>query len=547
MFLYYGTLSFKKEEVMKWLWLCSVVVYVGCSTQIPTLEENAKQTHIPASFKNIQSFHTPSSVTILQDSIESSLMPPASLGTTKKDTGSSQSLKTTSLNTADDAKKQEQPLSLQQFIALVDDKKLHSLLYLALEKNTDVLTMVSRIKQAQSQMKINTANMFPNINAGINSSYIDNRTLSQSTIVRPGANSVNASVSMSWEFDLFGKLNALRQSSKKAYLQAQSNLAYAQISLIAQVASLYFTLRDNAYALHNAKATLANMQQIESINEQKYKLGLIDVNTYQGFVANTTAQKNTLENLAYTFEQNKNALLVLLNISADELAQNIDLYSISPQFPRITSFYVDKMPSDILLSRPDIQASIYALHAQLYRQTNANAARLPNISLNGSIGELLYSSSNSAGSLVFQIANSITAPLLNRTSLKQNYLIQKELSNEAFLTLQNNINTALGEVENALFDMQSKKQQVENTQNAYQLGLKAYEGNSAKNTRGLLDKNDFLGLENTYFNLQTQLYSAKTNEMLSLITLFKALGGNLALQETQTNFTQEKLLKGKKE
>ena len=211
----------------------------------------------------------------------------------------------------------------------------------------------------------------------------------------------------------------------------------------------------------------------------------------------------------------------------------------------IANFYVDKMPSDILLSRPDIQASLYALHSQLYKQTNANAARLPNISLSGSIGEILYST-NGAGSLVFQIANSITAPLLNRTPLKQNYLIQKELSNEAYYTLQNNVNTALGEVENALFDVQSKKRQVQNTQNVYEIGVKAYESNSAKNKRGLLDKNDFLNNENTYLNLQTQLHSAKTNEILSLITLFKALGGNLALEQIE-NPQKEQSPQGNKE
>lgn len=177
------------------------------------------------------------------------------------------------------------------------------------------------------------------------------------------------------------------------------------------------------------------------------------------------------------------------------------------------------------------------MHSQLYKQTNAKAARLPSISLSGSVGEILYSSAG-AGSLVFQIANSITAPLLNRTSLKQNYLIQKELSKEAYYTLQNNINTALSEIENALFDIESKKRQTQNTQNAYEVGLKAYESNSAKNTRGLLDKNDFLTQENTYLSLQTQLFNAKTNEILSLITLFKALGGNLAL-ETSTQINTE--------
>lgn len=485
-----------------------ICVFAGCSTKIPTLKESAEQTHIPQKFRNTSSF--------IKDS---------------QDSKTQQNLESPQNHT------NNEPFSLKQFITLIDDKKLHSLLYTALENNTNVLTMASRIKQAKSQVKINTASMLPTINGSLNSSYIDRRTLSQSTIIRPGANSVNASVGMSWELDLFGKLNALRQSSKKDYASAQSNLAYAQISLIAEVANLYFTLRDNAKALHLAKNTLENLKIIESINAEKLQFGLIDIATYQNFVANTTTQKNNYETMLYTFEQNKNALLVLLNIESDELNTNVDFMESAYTFPQISTFYIDKMPSEILLSRPDIQSSLYALHSQLYKQTNAKAARLPNISLSGSVGEILYSSAG-AGSLVFQIANSITAPLLNRTSLQQNYLIQKELSKEAYYTLQNNINTALSEIENALFDIESKKRQTQNTQNAYEVGVKAYESNSAKNTRGLLDKNDFLAQENTYLSLQTQLFNAKTNEILSLITLFKALGGNLALDTSARPNTQ---------
>ena len=95
-------------------------------------------------------------------------------------------------------------------------------------------------------------------------------------------------------------------------------------------------------------------------------------------------------------------------------------------------------------------------------------------------------------------------------------------------------------------DLQSKKRQVQNTQNVYEIGVKAYESNSAKNKRGLLDKNDFLNNENTYLNLQTQLHSAKTNEILSLITLFKALGGNLALEQIE-NPQKEQSPQGNKE
>ncbi len=161
------------------------MIYTGCSTPIPTLEQSAKQTHIPAAFSNTKDLLTSQNTTKIKQS--TNLINMESL--------------------------QEQPFRLQQFMALIDDKQLHQILHLALENNTNVLSMISRIKQAKSQMKINTANMFPTINAGLNSSYIDRRTLSQSTIIRPGANSINANISMSWELDLFGRSEEHRLNS----------------------------------------------------------------------------------------------------------------------------------------------------------------------------------------------------------------------------------------------------------------------------------------------------------------------------------------------
>lgn len=478
-----------------------VALLCACSPTIPTLEESAKNTHIPKHFNNLKS--------------------PA-LDSENEEKGFEQKIQT-SVQAIENA--QQKPYALEQLETLLDDLPLQTLLRVALEHNTNVLTMVSRIKQARSQAKINTANMLPTINGGINSSYIDRRTLSQTTTIRPGANSVNANIGLSWEVDLFGKLNALRQSSKKDYLAAQSNLAYAQISLIAEVSTLYYTLRQNAYSLARGQESLLNLERIEENARAQYKLGLIDITSLQTTMSNTTTQKNNVETLAYTLEQNKNALLVLLNIDSDELEKYVNFGKQDYNLPEIKGYSVAQAPNQILLSRPDIQSNLYSLYSQLYKEASANAARLPSISLSGSIGEILYSN-NGAGSLVFQIANSITAPLLNRSSLKQTYLIQKELSKEAYYTLQNTINTALSEIENALFDKDSKKRQLENIESLYALSQQSYANNKAKYERGLLDVSEFLTNENTYLNVQTQLFNAQSNEILSFITLFKALGGN---------------------
>ncbi len=479
---------------MRWLATLAVIVFCACSTKLPTTEELQSKTHIPQSFSNLKNPTTNTSDTLAQYLQEHT--------------------------------------PIERFYALFDDTQLHALLDIALERNTNVLIMASRLNQAKSQVKINTASMFPSINGNIGTNYTDRRTQSQSLLIRPGTNSTSANLSLSWELDLFGKLNALRQSSKKDQESAQANLQNAQITLLAEVSTLYFTLRDNAYNIALNTQILENLHEIESIGRQQYQKGLIDINTYKSLKASLTTQQNTLESLHYDFEQNKNALLVLLDINAEELQSSVQFLDSPKDLPTIARFDVHSIPSEVLLERPDVRASMFAFHSQLYKVTNAKAARLPTISLNGSIGQILYSNI-AANSLVFQIANSLATPLLNRVSLRENYKIQQELSKEAFYTLQNTINTALSEIENALFDRDSKQRQVRNNKAVLEISEQAYQTDVAQWQHGVIDSSVFLTNKNAHLTTQTQYFSSQVSEILAVITLFKAFGG--ALQPTADN------------
>ena len=493
---------------LRWFVVLGVMAFCACSTKLPTTEELQSQTHIPQSFANLKNPDTHAS----------------------------------------DALKQylQEHTPIQRFYTLFDDAQLHALLDIALERNTNVLIMASRLKQAKSQVKINTASMFPTINGNIGTNYTDRRTQSQSLLVRPGTNSTSANLSLSWELDLFGKLNALRQSSKKDEQSAQANLQNAQISLLAEVSTLYFTLRDNAYNIALSTQILENLREIESIGEQQYQKGLIDINTYKSLKATLITQQNTLESLRYTYEQNKNALLVLLDINDGDLREIVQFLDTPKDLPTIARFDVQSIPSEVLLERPDVRSSVFALHSQLYKVTNAKAARLPTISLNGSIGQILYSNV-AANSLVFQIANSIAAPLLNRVSLRENQKIQQELSKEAFHTLQNTINTALSEIENALFDRDSKQRQVRNNKAVLELSKQAYESDVAQWERGVIDLSAFLTNKNAHLSTQAQYFSSQVSEILAMVTLFKAFGGavyvgDYSLQEGHSAFSDKSLI-----
>lgn len=477
---------------------------MSCSTKIPSDEELANKTHLPKEFNNANLHNIKSA--------ESSV-------------DSTNPTKNTQEKNKDFQEKNKDFIA--DFFALINDENLHLLLEIALKQNTNVLIMSSRINQAAATAKINTAAMLPTINGGINSNFIDRHTQSQFTQIRSGTNSVNASVSMNWELDLFGKLNALRQSAKKNFEAAQSNLAFAQLSLLAEVSTMYFTMQDNAQKIATARQTLSNLQEIDEINEYKLKAGLIDLNTFRTSKATLTTQANNLEMLLNSQEQNKNALLILLNV--EKLPESIRLDSTNElNLPNIADYDINKLPNEVILKRFDVLSAIKSYHSQLYRATNASAARLPSISLSGSIGDVLYSTMN-ATSLIYQIANSISMPLLNRTNLNQNLKIQKELASESFYTLQNTINTALGEIENALFNKNAIIKQVLNNKNLYELSQSSIKADELRLKNGMIDKAMYLSNENAFLSAKSQYETSQINEILAHITLFKALGGNVLI------------------
>lgn len=82
-----------------------------------------------------------------------------------------------------------------------------------------------------------------------------------------------------------------------------------------------------------------------------------------------TNEQNTLESLKSAFEENKNALLILLDTL--ELPFVVES-QISPNAP--TKLHLDSMPANVLLARPDIRAALFSLYAQSYTKANAKAS-----------------------------------------------------------------------------------------------------------------------------------------------------------------------------
>ena len=407
----------------------------------------------------------------------------------------------------------------ETFFTIFDDEILQKIALKAIRNNTNLLTLESTLIQAKASAKVNTWNLFPKTNIGVNYNYSDNNYQRIQTNITQ--NTTNANLSFSWEVDIFGKLNALRKASKQQVLEALQNLNQAKVTLLGDLANYYFLIRQIRESITINEAIEKNLFQILALTQQQYDLGLIGLESLALAKTNYLNQKNTTLSLSYSLEQNKNALLILLNSNDIGFDINANYDFTTPRIPNITA-----MPMNVIFNRPDVKADIFALNASIYQRYNKKMSLLPSLNINGNLGQILSSPTLVVGDLVWQIASSISTPLVNRQTITQDYIISKENTKQAFYTLQNTINTAVGEIENSFKNMQIATQSLENLQSSYDINKNSYEIIQERYNQQLIDEVSKLDNENTYLRSKDALLQAHLSANQAAISIYKAFGGN---------------------
>lgn len=118
--------------------------------------------------------------------------------------------------------------------AMLPDDDFIKVLDIASKENPDLLILISKVKQARYQVKSATGAMIPSVSGSLDYSYSDNN------------DGLNGNLNLSWEVDIYGKLDALRKSKKELVKYASENYVNGQVTLSADTATYYFSLRKSA-------------------------------------------------------------------------------------------------------------------------------------------------------------------------------------------------------------------------------------------------------------------------------------------------------------
>ena len=391
-----------------------------------------------------------------------------------------------------------------------DSAELHALAGEALAGSPDLAIAAERVRQAEAQVRVAGASLFPSLDLGFGTRKARDSESSSTTL------------SASYEVDLWGR-NAADVRGAEASLRATAfDRDAARLTLLAGVATAYFEVLSLRGRLAVSRDNLAISERVLGVVEARARNGAVsplDVARQQAAVLSQRAGLLSLEQLE---RQTLGALAVLVG----RLPEGFDVKAATLADLAVPSIHPG-LPAELLVRRPDLasaEASLAAANADL---SAARAALLPSIQLTGSAGVasgalLAFLGGPSTG---LALAASVLQPIFDGGRLKGQVSIAESRERELVESYRKAILSAFADVESALA-ASSRLTQREALQ--VQVEARAREALRLAEVRyreGADDLLSVLDAQRTLFDAQDQLALTRLDRLEASVALFRALGG----------------------
>jgi len=400
------------------------------------------------------------------------------------------------------------------------DQELQNLIRTALKNNYDVRIAATRVFQARAQLGITRADQLPSLGVGGNITSIRNPTIGPipSYELTNGQLTANAA----WNLDFWGKYRRATEAARANLLANEWAQKAVMATLVADLASSYFQLRQLDLELEISKRTLNSRQDSLDLTKTLEQHGinsLLDVRQSEQLVYTAAAEVPDLER---QIAQQENAISILLGKNPDDVPRGLKLTD-EPHSPEVPV----GLPSALLERRPDVreaEANLIAANAQI---GVARAAYFPQISLTATAGYESSALTNlfSGPAGIWNMVGSFTQPIFEGGRLKSNVQLAEAQRDQLLLTYQQTIQGAFRDVSNALVAYRKYREfriqqehLVDSAQDAAHLSETRFKAGTA-------DYLEVLTNETNSFSAELNLAQAQGNELTALVQLYQALGG----------------------
>src|SRR5687767_10392373 len=423
-----------------------------------------------------------------------------------------------------------QTLADLKWFEVFKDEKLQQLIRDALTNNYDLREAVARIDAARANLGITRSEQFPSIVAS--SDVINQRQSRSSTFDLPepikrdrsfGSALLNL---LTFELDIWGRLRKQTAAARADLLATEEARRAIITTLISDVANAYFTLRELDFELDISRRTLASRQEslrLIKLREQRGVATMLEVRQAEELVYGATEVIPALEQ---GIQQAENFLSFLTGRNPGDIERGLSLteHHTLPVVPA-------GLPSDLIERRPDIRAAENSLVAANLRIEVAKKEYFPRISLTSFLGyesgqlTSLFSGSRN----VWALAGQVTQPIFTGGRIKSNIRLTQAQRDFLLIDYQQTVQGAFRDVSDSLIafrktrEVREQRELLVNTlRDRSRLSYLRYSG-------GVATLLDALDADRELFEAERSLAVSRRDELLTLVQLYRALGGGWQL------------------
>ena len=397
----------------------------------------------------------------------------------------------------------------------------------ALDDNPDLRVSLARLDQAANQARIAGADLVPTLDFGVGGRRERRNFVGfpdfggGDDVLSTTTNSFGASLSTSWELDLWGRVRSREDAAQADAQAAVEDFMAARLSLIGQVCRAYFSLREAEAQWNLAKETTESFRTTAKVVRNRYERGTrspLDLR----LALDNLHQAEALEVDRHRQEQvARRAMEVLLGRYP---RGTLDL---AGSLPDLVEDVPVGLPAQLLSRRPDMRAFERRLASSHYRLQEAKASLYPRLSLTASAGTSSEELKDMVDSdyFVWNLVGNLTQPLFQGGRLRGQVEVEEARVREQVATFASALLNAFSEVENALSsgvflrDRESALiESVKQAEAARRLAEERYR-------RGLDTFLQVSDAQRRELTARSQLLQVQRSRLENRVDLFIALGG----------------------
>ena len=408
----------------------------------------------------------------------------------------------------------------------VTDEKLRAAIELALANNRDLRVAALDIERAKALYRIQRSELSP----GIGVRATDTSVRLPGTMTESGSPEIQEQAAvevgfLSWEIDLFGRIRSLKAAALEQYLASEEAHHAVRTSLVAAVASGYLRLAADAEQLRLSQETVtAQRESLDLIRASRDAGVASDLDVYQA-ESQVEVGRVSVAEFSGAVAVDRNALELLLGAPLPDELLPADLASVAETRPVAAG-----VPSEVLLSRPDVLVAEHRLRSANANIGDARAAFFPRISLTAAVGTMSSELSGlfDAGSRTWTFApqgeTALFAGGLQFARLKVSK-VEREI---AVAQYEQAIQSAFAEVADSLALRTTLVEQRDALERLVRALEETYRLSDARYRAGIDGYLGVLVAQRSLLAARLSLVGARLAEQANRVTLYRALGGGVA-------------------